>query len=124
VIAHGAGCRCWVNQAKSRFPGLFVLPQVPLCRVDQAKTISLIGDEIAAFFNSFDERWVDYRHVERRRVVSGNDAIWEGTGQGTWKMTGKPVEFPMIMSLVFNDAGEIIASQVYLDPGRVRAQAQ
>ena len=24
----------------------------------------------------------------------------------------------------FNDAGEIIASQVYLDPGRVRAQAQ
>jgi hypothetical protein len=25
---------------------------------------------------------------------------------------------------VFNDAGEIIASQVYLDPGRVRAQAQ
>jgi len=31
---------------------------------------------------------------------------------------------PMIMSLVFNDAGEIIASQVYLDPGRVRAQAQ
>jgi hypothetical protein len=30
----------------------------------------------------------------------------------------------MIMNLVFNDAGEIIASQVYLDPGRVRAQAQ
>jgi hypothetical protein len=58
------------------------------------------------------------------RVVSGNDAVWEGTGQGTWKTTGKPVEFPMIMSLVFNDAGEIIASQVYLDPGRVRAQAQ
>jgi hypothetical protein len=81
-------------------------------------------DEIAAFFNSFDEWWVDYRHVERRRVVSGNDAVWEGTGQGTWKTTGKPVEFPMIMNLVFNDAGEIIASQVYLDPGRVRAQAQ
>jgi hypothetical protein len=36
-------CRCWLNQAKSRFPSLFVLPQVPLCRVDQAKTISLIG---------------------------------------------------------------------------------
>ncbi len=57
-------------------------------------------------------------------MVSGNDAVWKGTGQGTWKTTGKPVEFPMIMSLVFNDAGEIIASQVYLDPGRVRAQAQ
>jgi hypothetical protein len=83
-----------------------------------------IAQFFAAFFNSFDEQWVDYRHVERRRVVSGNDAVWEGTGQGTWKTTGKPVEFPMIMSLVFNDAGEIIASQVYLDPGRVRAQAQ
>jgi hypothetical protein len=48
VIAHGAGCRCWVNQAKSRFPSLFVLPQVPLCRVNQAKIISLIGLEVAA----------------------------------------------------------------------------
>ena len=41
-------------------------------------------------------------------MVSGNDAVWEGTGQGTWKTTGKPVEFPMIMSLVYNDAGEIL----------------
>ena len=36
-------CRCWVSQAKSRFSGLFVLPQIPLCRINQAKTISLIG---------------------------------------------------------------------------------
>jgi ketosteroid isomerase-like protein len=81
-------------------------------------------DEITAFFNGFGERWTDYRHVERRRVVSGNAAVWEGTGQGTWKATGKPVEFPMIMSLEFNDVGEIAASRVYLDPGRIRAQAQ
>jgi ketosteroid isomerase-like protein len=80
--------------------------------------------EIAAFFDGFDERWADYRHVERRRVVSGNDAVWEGTGRGTWKATGKPVEFPMVMSLEFNDAGEIAASRVYLDPGRVQAQAR
>jgi hypothetical protein len=41
-------CRCWVNQAKSRFPSLFALPQVPLCRVNQAKIISLIGLEVPA----------------------------------------------------------------------------
>src|ERR671910_3154497 len=41
-------CRCWVNQAKSQFPGLFLLPQVPLCRVNQAKIISLIGLEVPA----------------------------------------------------------------------------
>jgi hypothetical protein len=49
---------CWIEKctfsigivaiAQSRFPGLFVLPQVPLCRIDQAKTISLIGLEVPA----------------------------------------------------------------------------
>jgi hypothetical protein len=42
------GCRCWVDQAKSRLLDLFVLPQVPLCRVNQAKIISLIGLEVRA----------------------------------------------------------------------------
>src|SRR3954468_7449423 len=42
------GCRCRVNQAKSRLPGLSRSSQGPLCRVVQAKTISLIGLEVPA----------------------------------------------------------------------------
>jgi hypothetical protein len=65
-------------------------------------------------FNSFDEQWVDYRHVERRRVVSGNDAVWEGTGQGTWKTTGKPVEFPISRPFLTIDvAGSLRAAAAF-----------
>jgi hypothetical protein len=56
-----------------------------------------------------DDRWADYKHVERHRVVNGNHAVWECTGEGTWAATGKHVEFPMVMSLEFDDAGKVVS---------------
>ena len=72
-----------------------------------------------------DDRWADYKHVERHRVVNGNHAVWECTSEGTWAATGKHVEFPMVMSLEFDDAGnKVVSAGVYLDPARIAGQAR
>jgi hypothetical protein len=42
-----------------------------------------------------DDRWADYKHVE----------------------------FPMVMSLEFDDAGKVVSAGVYLDPARIAGQA-
>ena len=78
--------------------------------------------QLEAFFAGFKDRWLDWTHVERSRLVQGNHAVWEGTGQGHDKATGKPVKLPLAFILEFNDEGEVLEQRVYVDPHLVAEQ--
>jgi adenylate cyclase len=79
-------------------------------------------DAMRRFFATFDTHWASWKHVERRRVVQGNVAVWEGLVQGTHKKTGKFVSMPIVFFLEFNADGKVEEEYVYVDNGLVEEQ--
>jgi hypothetical protein len=78
--------------------------------------------ELESFFAGFKDRWRDWTHVEKSRVVQGNRAVWEGTGQGHDKVTGAPIVLPLVFVLEFNDEGKVLTQRVYVDRHLVAEQ--
>jgi ketosteroid isomerase-like protein len=78
--------------------------------------------QLEAFFASFKDRWLDWTHVEKYRVVQGNRAVWEGTGQGHDRATGMPIKLPLVFILEFNDGGKVLEERVYVDRHLVAEQ--
>ncbi len=78
--------------------------------------------ELEAFFAGFKDRLLDWTHVERARVVQGNRAVWEGTGRGHDRATGKPIRLPLVFILEFNDDGKVVEDRVYVDRHLVAEQ--
>lgn len=72
----------------------------------------------------FDEVFLDWMHIEERRIVQGNLAYWEGIAKGTHKDTGKPIEIPITFSFEFDNDGKIISERVYYNPTQFDAQLQ
>ena len=78
--------------------------------------------ELEVFFAGFKDRLLDWTHVERARVVQGNRAVWEGTGRGHDRATGKPIRLPLVFVLEFNDDGKVVEERVYVDRHLVAEQ--
>jgi ketosteroid isomerase-like protein len=79
-------------------------------------------EEIKEFYSGFDEVFSDLTHIEVRRTVQERHAVWEGTVKGTHKDTGKPVKFPLLLSIRFNDGGSIVTMDVYLNSSLMAEQ--
>lgn len=79
-------------------------------------------EEIGKFFAGFENRWVDWAHVEKSRVIQDNHAVWEGTAQGNHKETGKFVELPIVFVLEFDEQGKVKENRVYVDVHLVSEQ--
>lgn len=78
--------------------------------------------QLEAFFAGFKDRWVDWTHVEKSRVVQGSRAVWEGTGQGHDRASGMPIKLPLVFILEFNDEGKVLEERVYVDRHLVAEQ--
>ena len=78
--------------------------------------------QLEVFFAGFKDRWLDWTHVEKSRVVQGNRAVWEGTGQGHDRATGMPIKLPLVFILEFNNEGKVLEERVYVDRHLVAEQ--
>ena len=78
--------------------------------------------QLEAFFAGFKDRFLDWTHVEKSRLVQGNRAVWEGTGQGHDRRTGTPIKLPLVFILEFNDEGKVLDERVYVDRHLVAEQ--
>ena len=76
------------------------------------------------FFAGFDQRWSDWTHQEKRRIVQGNHAVWEGTAEGTHKDSGKFVIIPIVFSIEFNEEGKIKEIFTYVNGGMIAKQLE
>lgn len=70
-------------------------------------------DAIVGFLSGMDQKFAEWTHVETRRYIDGDTAIWEGFGRGIAKTTGKTVEVPMVFTLTFDDDGRVLEDRVY-----------
>jgi len=83
----------------------------------------LVGREpIRRFFADFKNRWSDWTHIEKTRLVQGNRAVWEGTAEGHHKESGKYVRLPIVFFLDFDDQGKVRETRVYVDAHLVGEQ--
>jgi ketosteroid isomerase-like protein len=80
------------------------------------------GEQIRQFFAEFKNRWSDWTHVERTRLVQANRAVWEGTAEGHHKESGKYVRLPIVFFLDFDDQGRVRETRVYVDAHLVGEQ--
>jgi hypothetical protein len=67
------------------------------------------------FFGGFKDLFADWTHIEKRRTIQGNRAIWEGTAEGHDKKTGKYLRLPIVFVLEFSDQGKVHEDTVYVN---------
>jgi len=79
---------------------------------------------LANFFGAFKDWAADWKHIEKRRLIQGNRAVWEGVAEGHDKQTGKPVRLPIVFVLEFNDQGQVREKTVYFDVHMYEAQVK
>jgi ketosteroid isomerase-like protein len=79
-------------------------------------------EQIRQFFAEFKNRWRDWTHIEKTRLVQGNRAVWEGTAEGHHKESGKYVRLPIVFFLDFDDQGKVREARVYVDAHLVGEQ--
>jgi ketosteroid isomerase-like protein len=77
---------------------------------------------LANFFAGFNNLFADWTHIEKRRLIQGNRAVWEGAAEGHDKQTGKPVRLPIVFVLEFNEQGKVREKTVYVDVHMVGEQ--
>ena len=71
--------------------------------------------QIQEFFAGFKDRFADWTHVERSRLVQGNRAVWEGTVEGHPKGSDKSVRLPIVFIFDFDAQGKARETRVYVD---------
>jgi hypothetical protein len=72
-------------------------------------------EQIKEFFADFKNRFADWTHVEKSRVVQGNRAVWEGTVEGHPKDSAKSVRLPIVFIFDFDPQGKARETRVYVD---------
>ena len=72
-------------------------------------------EQIREFFAGFKDRFADWTHVEKSRLVQGNRAVWEGTAEGHPKDSGKYVRLPIVFIFDFDAQGKARETRVYVD---------
>jgi ketosteroid isomerase-like protein len=70
---------------------------------------------LAKFFGGFKNLFADWTHIEKRRLIQGNRAVWEGIAEGHDKKTGKYLRLPIVFVLEFNDQGKVHEKTVYVN---------
>ena len=71
--------------------------------------------QIQEFFAGFKDRFEDWNHVEKSRVVQGNRAVWEGTVEGHPKGSSTVVKLPIVFIFDFDPQGKARETRVYVD---------
>ena len=64
---------------------------------------------------SWTEDKLDWTHIEKSRLVQGNRAVWEGTGEGHPKGSSKVVKLPIVFIFDFDPQGKARETRVYVD---------
>jgi hypothetical protein len=72
-------------------------------------------EQIKAFFADFKDRFADWTHVEKSRLVQGNRAVWEGTAEGHPKDSARFVRLPIVFIFDFDPQGKARETRVYVD---------
>ena len=72
-------------------------------------------EQIKEFFAGFKDRFADWTHVEKSRLVQGNRAVWEGTVEGHPKDSAKSVRLPIVFIFDFDPQGKARETRVYVD---------
>ena len=83
----------------------------------------LVGREaILDGFVFFEAVFLEWTHVEERRIIEGSLAYWEGTAKGKDKETLEPIELPMVMAIEFDEQGKVVSQKTYYVPSPDDAQ--
>ena len=61
---------------------------------------------------------------ERRRIVQGNSAVWEGMTEGIHRKSGKAIKAPIVVIVEFDQAGLATSGHFYVDTGFIIRQSQ
>jgi ketosteroid isomerase-like protein len=77
---------------------------------------------LAKFFGGFKDLFADWKHIEKRRTIEGNRAVWEGVAEGHDKKTGKHLRLPIVFVIEFNEQGKIREKTVYVNLNMVNEQ--
>ncbi len=72
-------------------------------------------EQIQEFFAGFKDRFEDWTHIEKSRLVQGNRAVWEGTVEGHPKESSKVVKLPIVFIFNFDPQGKARETRAYVD---------
>ena len=103
---------------------LYVEDGVSITPFDDRDT-DLVGRKaILEGFVFFEAVFLEWTHVEERRIIEGGLAYWEGKAKGLDKATQKPIEIPMAIAYEFDEQGKVISEKVYYNPSQIKAQLE
>ncbi|KMW58771.1 hypothetical protein AIOL_003751 [Candidatus Rhodobacter oscarellae] len=82
------------------------------------------ADAILAMLKEIHGRYDTLEHVEARRLVSGDRAVWEGWVAATIRNDGPAFRIPFVLSLTFDADGRVTEQFTYVRPEQVREARQ
>jgi SnoaL-like domain len=95
----------WVEEAK------WTLPHQNTSHDDRQGRAGLAGWAK----ETIGSRLRDRRFIEKRRLIQGNAAAWEGTWEGGNTPSGEPATLPLAMVIQFDQDGKVRSLCSYYD---------
>lgn len=72
-------------------------------------------DAIRAQLKTEMNTWVSPKYVEKKRIIEGNTAAWEGAWEAFPKSSQRRVILPTVVIITLNEQGKIESSRMYYD---------